>query len=58
MDYLAGFDNLQAIGRGGDFLYNNMDTAMEMGIQAAQDIAKRSSIGEKEGAVNEQYIRE
>ncbi len=36
--YLDGFENLQLIGRGGGFLYNNMDTAMETGILAARNV--------------------
>jgi protoporphyrinogen oxidase len=38
-DYLANFDNLQVIGRGGMFRYFNMDHAMESGIAAAEAIA-------------------
>ena len=38
MEYLKGFENLQLIGRGGSFRYNNQDHAMEMGILAARSI--------------------
>lgn len=37
-DYLAKFENLQVIGRGGMFRYFNMDHAMESGIAAAETI--------------------
>jgi protoporphyrinogen oxidase len=33
--YLAGFDNLQLIGRNGTFSYNNMDRSVRMGLRAA-----------------------
>ena len=38
--YMDGFENLQLIGRGGGFLYNNMDTALETGILAARNVVE------------------
>lgn len=35
MRYLAGFENLRVIGRGGAFRYLNMDHALEAGMEAA-----------------------
>lgn len=35
MRYLAGFENLHAVGRGGAFRYLNMDHALEAGMEAA-----------------------
>ncbi|MFA5050804.1 MAG: FAD-dependent oxidoreductase [Patescibacteria group bacterium] len=37
-NYLSGFKNLQLIGRGGSFRYNNQDHSLEMGILAARSI--------------------
>ncbi|MDH3229434.1 MAG: FAD-dependent oxidoreductase [Alphaproteobacteria bacterium] len=42
-DYLARFENLEVIGRGGMFRYFNMDHAMESGIAAAQAIIARNA---------------
>jgi len=39
-DYLNNFSNLQLIGRAGRFRYDNMDVAMDSGIQAARRITK------------------
>jgi hypothetical protein len=36
--YLAGFSNLQTVGRYGRFRYNNTDHALETGILAARNI--------------------
>jgi len=36
--YLAGIENLQIIGRGGTFRYNNSDHSIEMGIRAANNL--------------------
>ncbi len=41
-DYLARFENLEVIGRGGLFRYFNMDYAMESGISAANAIIART----------------
>ncbi len=38
MGYLDRFSNLQLIGRGGRFRYNNQDQAMEMGILSARNV--------------------
>lgn len=38
-EYLAGFGNLQTVGRNGMHRYNNMDHSMMSGIQAAQNLA-------------------
>ena len=38
LGYLGRFKNLQLIGRGGRFRYNNIDHAMETGMLAAQSI--------------------
>ncbi|NOZ58357.1 MAG: NAD(P)-binding protein [Euryarchaeota archaeon] len=38
LDYLAGFENLQLVGRTGMFRYHNMDHAMETGIKAARNL--------------------
>jgi protoporphyrinogen oxidase len=38
-DYLAGFDNLQTIGRNGLHRYNNMDHSMLTGLYAARNVA-------------------
>lgn len=35
MHYLAGFANLQVVGRTGAFRYHNMDHALESGLEAA-----------------------
>jgi protoporphyrinogen oxidase len=40
-DYLAGFDNLQTIGRAGLFRYCNSDLALRMGLRAADRILGR-----------------
>jgi protoporphyrinogen oxidase len=37
-DYLATFENLQYIGRGGSFRYNNTDHSIETGLLAAKNI--------------------
>jgi protoporphyrinogen oxidase len=37
-EYLDGFQNLTAIGRGGSFKYNNQDHSILMGILAAENI--------------------
>ena len=36
--FLAGFDNLQTIGRNGMHRYNNMDHSMLTGILAARNV--------------------
>jgi len=36
--YMAGFENLTAIGRYGSFKYNNQDHSIHMGIQAAENL--------------------
>ncbi|HYH13268.1 MAG TPA: FAD-dependent oxidoreductase [Thermomicrobiales bacterium] len=41
-DYIAGIENLQYIGRGGSFRYNNTDHSIETGLLAAKNI-----LGEK-----------
>ncbi|HEB49424.1 MAG TPA: FAD-dependent oxidoreductase [Desulfobulbus sp.] len=43
-DYLAGFANLQLVGRSGLFSYLNMDQAMESGMAAAERIMQRSTV--------------
>ncbi len=40
-DYLAGFANLQVIGRTGAFRYYNMDHAIESGLDAAHAVLER-----------------
>jgi len=42
MDYVAGFDNLEIIGRYGTYKYNNMDHSMKTGILAARNILGES----------------
>lgn len=37
-DYIATFENLQYIGRGGSFRYNNTDHSIETGLLAAKNI--------------------
>jgi protoporphyrinogen oxidase len=37
-DYIAGIENLQYIGRGGSFRYNNTDHSIETGMLAAKNI--------------------
>lgn len=37
MDYIAGFSNLQIVGRYGTYKYNNMDHSMKTGILAARN---------------------
>jgi protoporphyrinogen oxidase len=37
-DYIATFENLQYIGRGGSFRYNNTDHSVETGLLAAKNI--------------------
>ncbi len=37
-DYIAGIENLQYIGRGGSFRYNNTDHSIETGLLAAKNI--------------------
>ena len=37
-DYLSNFKNLQAVGRGGMFRYNNMDHSILSGIYGARNI--------------------
>jgi protoporphyrinogen oxidase len=39
-EYLAQFANLQLVGRGGRFRYNNQDHALEMGFLAARGIVE------------------
>jgi protoporphyrinogen oxidase len=39
IEYLASFDNLSAIGRGGSFKYNNQDHSILMGLLVAENIA-------------------
>lgn len=41
-DYLAGFDNLQVVGRTGAFRYYNMDHAIESGLDAALAVLARA----------------
>ncbi|MEW6220059.1 MAG: FAD-dependent oxidoreductase [Thermodesulfobacteriota bacterium] len=41
LDYLAGFANLQVVGRGGLFRYYNMDHALASGMAAAEAILAR-----------------
>jgi len=41
INYLNQFENLQVIGRGGRFKYNNQDHALEMGFIAARNIIER-----------------
>jgi putative flippase GtrA len=38
--HLAGFENLQAIGRYGAFKYNNQDHSLLMGLLAAENVAR------------------
>lgn len=40
-DYLKRFDNLYLLGRGGSFMYNNQDHALEMGILTAKSVTER-----------------
>jgi protoporphyrinogen oxidase len=40
--YLAGFENLQSMGRSGLFRYYNMDHAIESGLSAAEKITRSS----------------
>lgn len=42
VEYLKGFENLQAIGRYGAFKYNNQDHSLLMGILAARNILGES----------------
>ena len=42
-EYLAGFANLQVIGRTGAFRYDNMDHAIESGLQAADAVLARTA---------------
>jgi protoporphyrinogen oxidase len=37
-EYLSGFSNLQLVGRGGAFRYDNSDHSIEMGIAAAKNL--------------------
>lgn len=37
-DYVAGIKNLQIVGRGGTFRYNNSDHSIEMGLLAARNL--------------------
>jgi protoporphyrinogen oxidase len=41
-DHLAGIRNLQIIGRGGTFRYNNSDHSIEMGMLAARNLLGES----------------
>lgn len=41
-DYVAGFDNLEIVGRYGTYKYNNMDHSMKTGILAARNILGES----------------
>ncbi len=41
-DYIAGFDNLEIVGRYGTYKYNNMDHSMKTGILAARNILGES----------------
>lgn len=56
-DFLAGFTNLQTIGRNGMHRYNNMDHSMLTGIQAVENI---KGAGHDLWAVNEEeeYLEE
>ena len=57
-DYLIQFKNLQIIGRGGSFRYNNQDHALEMGIMAARNIIEgKQSIIEEIGEEQEYFER-
>jgi UDP-galactopyranose mutase len=42
MDYVAGFSNLQIVGRYGTYKYNNMDHSMKTGILAARNLMGES----------------
>jgi protoporphyrinogen oxidase len=42
MDYLAGFANLHVVGRTGAFCYQNMDHALEAGLDAADTLLART----------------
>jgi protoporphyrinogen oxidase len=48
LGYLSTFKNLHICGRGGMFRYYNMDHAVESGIEAAEDIMKKT-FSEKKG---------
>jgi hypothetical protein len=37
-DYIGQFENLQYIGRGGSFRYNNTDHSIETGLLAAKNV--------------------
>ncbi len=56
--YLGQFDNLQLIGRAGNFKYNNQDHALEMGIIAARNIVEDNEYDlEKIGSENKYFER-
>ncbi len=57
-DYLGQFENLQLIGRSGNFRYNNQDHALEMGIIAARSIIEGKQYDlEKIGTENKYFER-
>ena len=43
-DYLEQFENLETIGRGGRFRYDNMDVAIASGISASRKIVQPCKI--------------
>lgn len=57
-DYLAGFKNLQIVGRPGMFKYYNMDHAIESGIAAAEKIMRRLSVSSSESRILSCQYRE
>ncbi|TXT65850.1 MAG: hypothetical protein BAJALOKI1v1_360014 [Promethearchaeota archaeon] len=57
-EYLDQFENLQLIGRAGNFRYNNQDHALEMGIIAARNIIEGKKYNlEKIGTENKYFER-
>lgn len=55
-EYLGKIGNLQLIGRGGSFRYNNQDHALEMGILAARSIIEGRQYNIEEVGAEQKYF--
>lgn len=56
--YLRGFENLNIVGRGGTFRYNNADHSIETGLIAARNILGDSAISVDDVNSEQEYLEE
>jgi hypothetical protein len=56
-EYVRGFENLEIIGRGGTFRYNNADHSIETGLLAGQNLLGAAHDIDRVNAADE-YLEE